>query len=107
MWRKLRNQQSSRQKLKPRQREKLGRRLKLIRKRKSRRKLKLSSLRGTSKAHGTPLYNAPEMLVVDALGERAKPSRKTDVYAFGLVCYEVFCKKHKTPFQDFVKTERS
>jgi len=38
------------------------------------------------------------MLAVDSSGLRAKPSRKTDVYAFGLVCHEVLSREHKLPF---------
>ncbi len=58
------------------------------------RSIDLSVVQGTFRRHGTLRYNAPEMLAVDLSGLRAKPTRKTDVYAFGLVCHEVLCKKN-------------
>jgi len=63
------------------------------------RSMDLSVMQGTFGRHGTLRYNAPEMLAVDSSGLRAKPTRKTDVYAFGLVCHEVLCREHKLPFE--------
>ena len=60
-----------------------------------------SSLRNTANKYGTPLYNAPEMLVSNQ-GMRARPSKKTDMYAFSLVCWEVLGREHKAPFSDIV-----
>ena len=45
----------------------------------------------TKHTHGTPLYGAPEILQ-DPYSEEdgvAKASRKVDMYAFAMVCYEV------------------
>jgi hypothetical protein len=55
-----------------------------------------SSLRQTKLTNGTPLYCAPEMLVnpFDSTFNEtvAKPSRKTDIYVFGLLCWQVLAQ---------------
>jgi serine/threonine protein kinase len=55
----------------------------------------------TAHARGTPLYSAPEMLInpysETNLGEVAKPSRKTDIYAFAVLAWEVMTQKQ--PFE--------
>jgi serine/threonine-protein kinase len=59
-------------------------------------KLNSTTLLRSTKYRGTPLYSAPEMLVNPfrpaADGKVAKPSRKTDMYAFGLVSWELLCE---------------
>ncbi|CAM6000876.1 unnamed protein product [Sphagnum balticum] len=70
-----------------------------------------SSLQMTSHFRGTPVYCAPEMLfnpyaeqeeTSDAVTENAavlaKPSRKTDVYAFAVLCWEVLSQLY--PFNE-------
>jgi serine/threonine protein kinase len=51
---------------------------------------------------GTPLYCAPEMLTnpyADEVNYQvAKPSRKTDMYAYGVLAWEVVTQKK--PFAD-------
>ena len=57
---------------------------------------------------GTPVYSAPEMLVVPSWTDCftlkdamvVATSRKTDMYAFGVICWEVLCKKNKRPYYD-------
>ncbi len=67
----------------------------------SRSALGVSTLKSTLSKHGTPLYSAPELLLVDVLtGARAKPSRRSDVYAMGLVIYEMLCSVHASLFPD-------
>jgi serine/threonine protein kinase len=65
-----------------------------------------STLNMTSGARGTPIYRAPEMLVnplITTFDESvARASRKTDMYAFGLILWEVFSRQK--PYIDF-KTE--
>jgi serine/threonine protein kinase len=61
-----------------------------------------SSLVMTSQQRGTPLYSAPEMLTnpysSDIQEQVAKPSRKTDMYAYGILCWEVLTQEK--PFSD-------
>ena len=54
-----------------------------------------SALVQTATVHGTPLYSAPELL-----SAKIRPSRKTDVYALGFVCWEILCSDHKIPLDD-------
>jgi serine/threonine protein kinase len=55
-----------------------------------------STLRNTKSARGTPIYRAPEMLVnpmnVNFDETVASASRKTDMYAFALVTWEVLTR---------------
>jgi serine/threonine protein kinase len=62
----------------------------------------LSSMMQTSHARGTPIYSAPEMLFNpytsdmsrESVGETvAKPSRKSDVYAFAVLAWELLVEK--------------
>lgn len=61
-----------------------------------------SAIRETANFRGTPLYAAPEMLVnpysdeVD--GKLARASRRTDMYAFAILCWEVLAGMK--PFSD-------
>jgi serine/threonine protein kinase len=52
-----------------------------------------SSLRTTTTAQGTPLYSAPERLVnpfdTSFTETVARASKSTDMYSFGLICWEV------------------
>ena len=54
-----------------------------------------STLVHTASNHGTPLYSAPEML-----SATVRPTRKTDVYALGFVCWEILSSEHKIPLDD-------
>ena len=46
--------------------------------------------KSTITAGGTPLYMAPELLNPDKYGEKnSRPTKPADVYAFGMVIYEV------------------
>lgn len=73
-----------------------------------------STLAMTTQTQGTPVYYAPEMLFNpfgngtttgavagdsnDADGQPvAKPSRKTDLYAFALLCWQTLAQKHLFP----------
>ena len=55
--------------------------------------LSSTTLAKTSSFCGTPLYSAPEMMINPykpaADGKYAKPSRKTDIYAFAILAYEL------------------
>jgi serine/threonine protein kinase len=56
-----------------------------------------STLALTARLKGTPIYCAPEMLInpfIDGANETqvAKPSRKTDMYAFALLAWEVLAE---------------
>lgn len=61
------------------------------------RQLQASLVHKTSRTRGTMAYCAPEMLVnpylttmnVNELGRVAKPSRRTDMYAFALIAWQV------------------
>jgi serine/threonine protein kinase len=68
--------------------------------------INMSTLMKTGATKGTKLYCAPEMLVNPFntnFDERvAKSSRKTDMYAFGLMCWEVLSREK--PFSD-VRTD--
>ena len=67
-----------------------------------------STYQMTLTQRGTPLYSAPEMLHVPScadllLSEEARvasTSRKTDVYAFGVICWEVLCRERRKPYYD-------
>ena len=57
----------------------------------------MSTLQETSHARGTPIYSAPEMLF-NPYGDNtentvAKPSRKSDVYAFAILAWELLAEK--------------
>ena len=54
-----------------------------------------ASVQRTGTVAGTKLYNAPEMLPInaDADGKVARASRSTDIFAFGIVMYEVLSGK--------------
>lgn len=64
-----------------------------------------STLAMTTQTQGTPVYYAPEMLFNpfggnggDGDGQPvAKPSRKTDLYAFALLCWQTLAQKHLFP----------
>ena len=64
-----------------------------------------SSLQKTSGTKGTPVYCAPEMFVnpyAPVLEDKvAKASRKTDMYAFALIAWEVLSQQK--PFVDVQK----
>jgi serine/threonine protein kinase len=69
--------------------------------------LGVSTIKSTFSKHGTPVYCAPEILLVDvATGTRAKPSRRSDVYAMSLVTYEIMCGTHQPPFHDIVDEQQ-
>ena len=53
--------------------------------------LQQSTVQKTSKAKGTPVYMAPEMLYENH-GLLAKATRSTDMYAFALLAYEVLSR---------------
>lgn len=67
--------------------------------------LDLSTLAGTAHTRGTPIYCAPELLhnpyfdysTMQSAELVAKPSRKTDVYALGVVAWELLTEQK--PFQ--------
>jgi serine/threonine protein kinase len=65
-------------------------------------KMNHSTLAQTKHLRGTPIYCAPEMLIDPltdfAVASVARSSRKTDMYAFGLLAWEVLSQK--TPFAD-------
>ena len=71
-----------------------------------RKSLRLSTLTNTTRTQGTMTYCAPEMLVnpclvsmnVDELSMVAKPSRRTDIYAFALLCWQVLSQRR--PFSE-------
>ena len=54
-----------------------------------------ASVARTGTIAGTKLYNAPELLPInaDAEGKVARASRSTDIYAFGIVMHEVLSGK--------------
>ena len=54
-----------------------------------------ASVQRTGTIAGTKLYNAPELLPInaDVDGKVARASRSTDIYAFGIVMYEVLSGK--------------
>ena len=57
-----------------------------------------SSLHGTAHMKGTPVYNAPECLMPDAVtGEMARSTRSTDMYAFGILVHELLSGRR--PFE--------
>jgi serine/threonine protein kinase len=60
--------------------------------------LSQSTLQGTANTKGTPIYCAPEMIMniyesVDKAKSVAKASRKTDIYAFALLAWEILSQK--------------
>ena len=55
--------------------------------------------KSTITAGGTPLYMAPELLNPDKYGEKnSRPTKPADIYAFGMVIYEVLTGSD--PFYD-------
>lgn len=60
-----------------------------------------SSLSSTTHMRGTPVYCAPEMLInpfEEFTGSVAKSSKKTDMYAFAMLAWEVLSQER--PFKD-------
>lgn len=54
----------------------------------------MSSLQWTQASNlGTPVYSAPEMLSGEEDGHVARASRSTDIYALGLLMYEVLTRR--------------
>ena len=48
-----------------------------------------ASLTGSSAARGSLRWQAPELLLPDTYGGNGKHTAETDVYAFGMTCFEV------------------
>ena len=45
-----------------------------------------------TRAGGTTIYIAPECLVQSAKGSRVKVTSKVDMFALGIIIFEIFCK---------------
>ena len=51
-----------------------------------------SALHRTGGTKGTPVYCAPEMLVSDDNNSVMRHSRSTDIYAFAIILWQIFCQ---------------
>ena len=52
-----------------------------------------STMQKTKATKGTPVYCAPEMFEEDDDGEVAQASRSTDLYAFGIIAWEILARQ--------------